>query len=264
MIRLGFLLYLFTAGTLVAQSINIQTWGINASPIYGNKTTKVRNNTPVTPYPGFNLSYQQMDDSTDKTDKYRKGFELGSNIFITFYSRLYLSVGLNYRNTGFKRYLNNLKYRDSIQYMGKIEVLSDNGPKDIIFNYTYHYFDLPVLLHYSLKDGENQYNDINYFITAGVSANLLFRERFNARLLGFSIEEQVAFKGKDIFYQYTPLNLNLLLGARYQGVINEDWKFSINPLFSYPLMSQSTASHGIDVRPWFITLNAGVNYKLPH
>lgn len=245
-----------------AQSVSLTGLQITGGPSIGNRYTKARNNNPVVPFPGYKINYRELDDSLDQHDSYRAGFDLSFNMLFSTYSRVYFSIGAGYRNTGYRRHFEGLKFRDSIQYMGSIDVLSDNGSKDITFNYRYHYIDIPCLLHYSLKKREDQYEDENYFISFGLAPNFLIRDNFRARLFGFSINEQVEFKGKDIYTVTKPFNLDLLLGGRFQGPIDENWKFCLNPMIHAPMMSQTTSGSGIDLRTWTVSLNAGLIYKL--
>lgn len=251
-----------SVSSVQGQSVSLLGFSITGGPSIGNRYTKARNSNQVTPFPGYKVNYLQMDDSLDKHDSYRAGFDLSLNTFFSTYSRIYFSVGAGYRNTGYRRHFEGLKFRDSIQYMGSIDVFSDNGSKDITFNYRYHYIDIPCMLHYSLKKREDQYEEENFFISFGFSPHFLIRDSFRARLFGFSINEQVEFKGKDIYTVNKPFNVDFLLGGRFQGPIDENWKFCFNPLVHVPLMSQTTSGSGIDLRTWTVSLNAGVIYKL--
>ena len=244
-----------------AQSVSLVGLNLTGGPSIGNRYTLARNSNQVLPDPGYKVNYMQMDDSLDLHDSYRAGFDLTAGLMFSTFSRMYFSVGASYRNTGYRRHFKGLKYHDSIQYMGEIDVNSDNGSKDITMNYRYHYIDLPCLFHYSLKKQEDQFEETNYFISFGLAPNFLIRDDFRARLFGFSINEQVEFKGKDLYTVNKPFNLDFLLGGRFQGFIDEDWKFCINPMIHVPLMSQTTSGSGIDLRTWTVSLNAGVIYK---
>lgn len=244
------------------QSVGIKGFGFTLGPEYGNRFTKNKNDNQVTPYPGYKVGYQKMNDSLDKLDGFRAGFDFGLNAFFTTYSKVYFSIGIGYRNTGYRRHFESLKYKDSIQYMGKIDVFSDNGPKDITFNFRYHYLELPVMVHFSLNSREDQYDETNKFITIGLSPNWLLKNNYNARLFGFSIEEQVNFKGNEIFYTNRVFNCNVLLGGRFQTALNEDFRFNITPVISFPLLSQTVNEDATFVRPYSIMVNAGLSYKI--
>jgi hypothetical protein len=246
--------------------IQSYSYGLQVSVGAGNYIMSAKNNSPVlVPWQGRNITYPQMVDSFKKIDGTRIGFSIGGNaVFASATKKVMIQVGFDYRNSGFRRHLKNLQQFDSIQYMGEITEHSSNGSKDITFRYFYHYIDLPILFHISTQSEEKRYKDFLTFVTFGINPNFLLAEKYHARLFGFSINEAVAFKGKDIQFQNNTFNLNAMLGGRFQYAIDDQLKVSVMPMINFPLMSQTKDTDDLSVRPYTISIMGGINFIIDH
>ncbi len=245
--------------TLQAQW-EVSSIGFQAGPALGFKFQKAANNDVV---PGFTYSYQKMNDSTNKTDYYRVGYDVGFNAMFDNGGTFYLQAGIQYRAVGFRRLLEGLKYRDSIQYFGLIDGNSQTGSKDVRYQYQYHMIELPLTYLIGMQNIEKMFNPFTWFITVGVTPSLLFTNTMWARTYGFDIQGVNQIRGqKDVNFNYKKFMIHGTIGAKfmYRHPENDNVKFTLQPTIYIPTGSITATGSGINMWIPSINLHAGINY----
>ncbi len=238
----------------------VKSVGLYVGPDLCLPIIKARNDNPTQLPNGYATTNGQLADSLSKTDGLRIGYHGGVNMLLKFSDQFYMEVGIGYRNSGFRRHLYDLQKEDSMMYIGEIEDLSQSVPKNITYHFRYSYLEVPVLFHYSLQNVEHRFDDVNYYLTFGISTSWLLQTNYNARLFGFSVNEKNFFKGTDNQYKFATTGMNALLGARVVSVMDEKWKFFFTPLIAYPLLSGTSNTDGINWKTSLVQLNFGFNY----
>lgn len=240
----------------------ISSYGFQTGPGLAFKFQKANNNNIV---PGFKYTYQQMSDSTKKIDQYRVGYDLGANVMFDNGGKLFIQLGLQYRSIGFRRVIENLKYHDSIQYFGKIDVYSQTGSKDARYKYMYHMVELPVHFLFGMQKIEKMFDPFTWFLSVGVTPTVVFKNTMWARLYGFDIDGVNQIRGQqDVNFSYKKFMLYPTIGAKfmYRHPENDNIKFSIQPTIYLPTGSITAPGSGINMWIPSISLHAGVNFKI--
>ncbi len=239
----------------------VSSVGLNVGPSLGFKFQKAGNNNIV---PGYTYTYQKMSDSTKKTDIFRAGLDIGVNAMFSGGGTSFFQLGLQYRSVGFRRVLEDLKYHDSIQYFGKIDVNSQTGSKDVRYKYQYHMVELPITYLFGMQNIEKMYNPFTWFLTVGITPSLLFANTLWARTYGFDIDGVNQIRGgKDVNFSYKKFLVHGTIGAKfmYRHPENDNLKFSIQPTIYIPTSSMTAKGSGINMIIPSINLHAGINYS---
>ncbi|MDZ4758084.1 MAG: hypothetical protein SGJ10_08100 [Bacteroidota bacterium] len=239
----------------------VSSVGFQVGPSFGYKFQKAANTNTV---PGFPFNYKQMSDSTNKTDQFRVGYDLGFNAMFNGGGTSFFQIGLQYRTIGFRRLLVNLQYLDSIQYFGLIDGHSQTGSKDVRYKYQYHMIELPITYCIGMQNIEKMFDPFTWFITVGVTPSFLFANTMWARCYGFDIDgvNQIS-RVKDVNFNYKKFMVFGNIGAKfmYRHPENDNLKFSLQPTIYIPTTSITAGGSGINMWIPSINLHAGINYS---
>ncbi len=238
----------------------VSSVGFQVGPGLGIKFQK---STTADLVPGFNFSYQKMNDSTNKTDYFRVGYDVGFNAMFNNGGTFFLQAGIQYRAVGFRRLIEGLKTHDSIQYFGYIDGNSQTGSKDVRYQYQYHMIELPLNYLIGMQNIEKMFNPFTWFIIVGVTPSFLFTNTMWAHTYGFDIQGVNIIRGqKDVNFNYKKIMIHGNIGAKFmfRNPENDNIKFSIQPTIYIPTGSMTAAGSGLNMWIPSINLHAGINY----
>ncbi|MFN4084011.1 MAG: outer membrane beta-barrel protein [Bacteroidia bacterium] len=215
--------------------------------------------------PSINQSLFSSNDSVYKKfinqNKLTYHTNIGATAWIKYLIKRKLDVqaGIGYKQLGFVRKQENLKFND-ITYpgigTGKIEDLS-NTRKDIIYHYNFNYIQIPVLFNWFASSNFDYKFRLSF--TAGADLSVLLNHKLIAKTnTGFYIDGDNKFKLDSSGFMPKRLILSAMVGARAEYEIDKKTDFFIQPvLFISPL---SYTKNNFNALPIGMALNIGITY----
>ncbi|MBO6515677.1 MAG: outer membrane beta-barrel protein [Bacteroidia bacterium] len=218
--------------------------------------------------PGFGYHHmslnngdQSVRDSLNDMDRVRQNW--GGGVKFLFYLDKFsaLQVGLHYKGLSFTRVKEDLQFHDTVHpEIGRIIDLSQTiAQKDAYFYHRYRYLSIPVVYQKTFTR-QSFNNKMQFFFSSGLDFDFLINDKTSVALPGFSV------KGEDRFtinndYSSSSFNIGLNLGARFEYRLDEHSNFSVQPAFSYPLLS-TAKDELVQFRLFQFGMAVGVNYLL--
>lgn len=211
--------------------------------------------------PSYNGTQGEFDDSLKSADmlKLSLGGGIGLSFFKDDFSRF--EIGIRYSDQGFIRVKKGLTFGQVIHpEIGVVKDLSSTGnSKDVHFVYRYQYLQFPLLYHfapYSVK----KYDEIDFFITTGISINVLFNHTVKAKLQGWTAFGEEVFNIEKHDYNQSAANANVHLGFRLHYKMDGKTSLLFNPTASMGILQ---ANDGIEKHRLFnISIPIGFVYSL--
>lgn len=236
------------------------SWGFSAHITMSGANNSSSSNDVVRA--GYPLTFKNYADSVQRNESMR--ITLGGSLWL-FYQlnkKMKLQTGLTYLDVGFRRTQDNIQFRDPLFPGIGPGYVSDNsqgsGTKMVEYDYRYQYIQIPLMINYHLHRSRDL--SFNYYIGAGMAANVLVNHDVKAELFNFTADGETVFNIDSTGYEASRIGLNMLVTAKVEYKYGKGILFFAQPVLGISPLSVSTTR--ISSYPYYVQLNAGFIYLL--
>ncbi|MFN5025948.1 MAG: outer membrane beta-barrel protein [Bacteroidota bacterium] len=236
------------------------SWGFSAHVTMSGANNSSTSNDLVRQ--GYPLTFKNYADSVQRNESMR--LTLGGSLWLLYQmnKKIKLQTGLTYLDVGFTRTQDNIKFRDLLFPGIGPGYVSDNsqgsGTKRVEYQYRYQYLQIPLMINYHLHRSRDL--SFNYYIGAGLAANVLVNHDIKAELFNFTADGESVFNIDSTGYEPSPVGLSMLVTAKVEYKYGKGILFFAQPVFGISPLSVSTSR--ISSYPYYVQLNAGFIYLL--
>lgn len=250
-----FILATFVVQDVFAQKKMKKELGVYMMPMVASKFLTVKG--VPSGYPGNTAT---LKDSLSSGDFPK--LALGAGVSLNFYKDRYsrFEVGLRYSDQGFVRAKKNLGFGQMIHpEIGPVKDLSQTGwPKDVHFYYRFQYLQIPLLYHfapYSVKKS----NKFDFYLTAGISANILLNHTVKAKYQGWTAYGKEKQNITKHLYDPSPANMNLHFGFRLHYSMDSRTDVLLSPALGLGILNANNGNERY--RLWDLSVPVGFVYR---